>query len=120
MSADCIFCKIIKRELDADIVYEDEIAVAFKDINPAAPVHILVVPRKHIPTLLDIEKDDEALIGYMHSVANEVARAFKLDKKGYRVVINCGADAGQIVFHLHLHLLGGRPLLQTIAKGRGV
>ncbi|MGM0688455.1 MAG: histidine triad nucleotide-binding protein [Bacillota bacterium] len=120
MSADCIFCKIIKRELDADIVYEDETAVAFKDINPAAPVHILVVPRKHIPTLLDIEKEDEALIGYMHSVANEVARAFKLDKKGYRVVINCGADAGQIVFHLHLHLLGGRPLLQTIAKGRGV
>jgi len=120
MTADCIFCKIIKRELDADIVYEDETAVAFKDINPAAPVHILVVPRKHIPTLLDIEKEDEALIGYMHSVANEVARAFKLDKKGYRVVINCGADAGQIVFHLHLHLLGGRPLLQTIAKGRGV
>ncbi len=120
MSADCIFCKIINRELDADIVYEDEIAVAFKDINPAAPVHILVVPRKHIPTLLDIEKEDEALIGHMHSVANEVARAFKLDKKGFRVVINCGADAGQIVFHLHLHLLGGRPLLQTIAKGRGV
>jgi histidine triad (HIT) family protein len=120
MSADCIFCKIINRELDADIVYEDDQVVAFKDINPAAPVHILISPRKHIPTLMDIEKDDELLIGHLHTVANEVARAFKLDKKGYRVVINCGPDAGQIVFHLHLHLLGGRPLLQTIAKGRGV
>ncbi len=120
MSADCIFCKIIKRELDADIVYEDEYAVAFKDINPAAPVHILIVPREHIPTIMDVEKSNEKLIGHLHLVANEVARAFKLGKKGYRLVINCGADAGQIVFHLHLHLLGGRPLLQTIAKGRGV
>jgi histidine triad (HIT) family protein len=120
MSADCIFCKIINKELDADIVYEDDKVVAFKDINPAAPVHILIVPRKHIPTLLDLEKDDAALVGHLHLVANEVARAFKLAKKGYRLVINCGADAGQIVFHLHLHLLGGRPLLQTMAKGRGV
>ncbi len=120
MSADCIFCKIVNRELDAEIVYEDEHALAFKDINPAAPVHILVVPRKHIPTIMDFEEGDEALIGHLHTVVNEVARAFKLEKKGYRVVINCGADAGQIVFHLHLHLLGGRPLLQTIAKGRGV
>jgi len=120
MSDDCIFCKIINRELDADIVYEDDKVVAFKDINPAAPVHILVVPHKHIPTLLDFEEDDELLIGHMHSVANEVARAFKIDKKGFRIVINCGPDAGQIVFHLHLHLLGGRPLLQTMAKGRGV
>ncbi len=120
MSGDCIFCKIINRELDADIVYEDEHAVAFKDINPAAPVHILIVPRNHIPTIMDMGKNDQALIGHLHSVANEVARAFKLEKKGYRIVINCGSDAGQIVFHLHLHLLGGRPLLQTIAKGRGV
>jgi histidine triad (HIT) family protein len=120
MSTECIFCKIINRELDADIIYEDDIAVAFKDINPAAPVHILIVPRKHIPTLLDMDKEDEAMMGHLHSVANEVARAFKLDKKGFRTVINCGPDAGQIVFHLHLHLLGGRPLLQTIAKGRGV
>lgn len=120
MSEECVFCKIISRELDADIVYEDDRVVAFKDINPAAPVHILVVPRKHIPTLREMEEQDECLVGHMHTVANEVARAFKIDKKGYRVVINCGADAGQIVFHLHLHLLGGRPLLQSIAKGRGV
>lgn len=120
MSDDCIFCKIIERELDSDIVYEDDMVIAFKDINPAAPVHILVVPRKHIPSLQDMEKEDEPLVGRMHSVANEVAKSFKLDKKGYRVVINCGPDAGQLVYHLHLHLLGGRPLLQTIAKGRGV
>ncbi len=120
MSADCIFCKIIDRELDAEIVYEDDHAVAFKDINPAAPVHILIVPRKHIPTLLDLEKEDESLIGHLHTVANKVAGNLNLEKKGFRVVINCGADAGQIVFHLHLHLLGGRPLLQTMAKGRGV
>lgn len=119
MADDCVFCKIMKREINADIVYEDDAVVAFKDINPAAPVHILIVPRKHIPTLLDMEKDDEALMGHLHSVANEIARAFELDKKGYRTVINCGSDAGQIVFHLHLHLLGGRPLLQTIANGRG-
>ena len=120
MAADCIFCKIINKELDADIVYEDKDIIAFKDIYPAAPVHLLVVPRKHIPTLTDLSEDDATLIGQMHLVVTDLARAFKLDKKGFRVVINCGKDAGQAVFHLHLHLLGGRPLLQTIAKGRGV
>lgn len=120
MAADCIFCKIVNKEMDAEIVYEDKEIAAFKDIYPAAPVHLLVVPRKHIPTLADLEEKDATLMGRLHLVANDLARAFKLDKKGYRVVINCGKDAGQVVFHLHLHLLGGRPLLQTIAKGRGV
>jgi histidine triad (HIT) family protein len=120
MAVDCIFCKIANKEMDADIVYEDQEIIAFKDIYPAAPVHLLVVPRKHIPTLADLEEDDAALIGRLHLVVNDLARAFKLDQKGYRVVINCGKDAGQVVFHLHLHLLGGRPLLHTIAKGRGV
>ncbi|MEW5785936.1 MAG: histidine triad nucleotide-binding protein [Bacillota bacterium] len=120
MASDCIFCKIINKEMDADIVYEDKEIVAFKDIYPAAPVHLLVVPRKHIPTLTDLNEDDATLIGRLHLVINDLARAFKLDKKGFRVVINCGKDAGQAVFHLHLHLLGGRPLLQTIAKGRGI
>ena len=114
MAADCIFCKIINKEMDADIVYEDRDIVAFKDINPAAPVHLLVIPRRHIPTLMDLKQDDAALIGQMHLVANDLARTFELDKKGYRVVINCGKDAGQAVFHLHLHLLGGRPFLQTM------
>jgi histidine triad (HIT) family protein len=120
MAADCIFCKIVNKEMDAEIVYEDKEIVAFKDIYPAAPVHLLVVPRKHIPTLADLEENDAMLMGRLHLVVNDLARAFKLDKNGYRVVINCGKDAGQVVFHLHLHLLGGRPLLQTIAKGRGV
>ncbi len=120
MAADCIFCKIVNKEMDAEIVYEDKEIVAFKDIYPAAPVHLLVVPRKHIPTLADLDENDAMLMGRLHLVANDLARAFKLDKNGYRVVINCGKDAGQVVFHLHLHLLGGRPLLQTIAKGRGL
>lgn len=120
MSADCLFCKIVAKELEADIVYEDEQVVAFKDINPAAPVHILIVPRKHIPTLCDLEKSDAELIGHLHLVAVELARAFKLANTGFRVVINCGADGGQVVFHLHLHLLGGRPLSQNITRERGV
>lgn len=120
MAADCVFCKIINKEMDAEIVYEDKEVLAFKDIYPAAPVHLLVVPRKHIPTLADLKEEDACLIGRLHLVVNDLARAFKLDKKGYRVVINCGKDGGQVVYHLHIHLLGGKPLLQTIAKGRGV
>ena len=119
MAADCIFCKIIKKEIETEIVYEDQEIVAFKDINPAAPVHLLVIPRKHIPSLLDLEETDASLIGRLHLVANDLARAFGLDRRGYRVVINCGPDAGQAVFHLHLHLLGGRPMSQTFVEGMG-
>lgn len=114
MSADCIFCKIANKELSAEIVYEDDQVVAFKDANPAAPVHILIVPRKHIPTVLDLEKSDAPLMGHLHLVAGEVARALGLADKGCRLVINCGADGGQVVYHLHLHLLGGKPLVQTL------
>lgn len=119
MIDDCIFCKIINKELEADFVYEDSEVVAFKDIHPAAPVHLLIVPRKHIETLMDLQEDDASLMGRLHFVVNDLARAFKLDKKGFRVVINCGKDAGQLVYHLHLHLLGGRPLLRDIAIGQG-
>jgi histidine triad (HIT) family protein len=120
MTDDCLFCKIINRELEADFVYEDSEIVAFKDIHPAAPVHLLVVPRKHIATYMDLQEDDEVLMGRLHYVVNDLARAFKLDKKGFRVVINCGKAAGQMVYHLHLHLLGGMLLKPDIAKGRGV
>lgn len=118
--SDCLFCRIINKEAKADVVYEDNEVVVFKDIYPAAPVHLLVVPRKHINSLIDMDEDDAPLIGKLHLVANDLARAFKLDKKGFRIVINCGQDAGQAIFHLHLHLLGGKPLSHSMAEGRGL
>ncbi|NLA04165.1 MAG: histidine triad nucleotide-binding protein [Firmicutes bacterium] len=120
MTADCIFCRIINKESDAEIVYEDEDIVAFKDVYPAAPVHLLIVPRRHIPTLVDLKEEDTLLVGRLVGVANDLARSFDLDKSGYRLVINCGREGGQVVYHLHLHLLGGKALSPAIARGRGV
>ncbi len=116
MPGGCVFCKIANRELSAEIVYEDEEIMAFKDISPAAPVHLLVIPRKHIPTLLDLNESDTELVGRLHLVAADLARAFNVDNQGFRVIFNCGPDAGQAVYHLHLHLLGGRPMTDLIAK----
>ena len=104
-----LFQKIADREIPADLVYEDEQCIAFRDINPQAPTHILIVPRKPIPTLNDITEDDKPLVGHLFSVARELAAREGLDS-GYRTVFNCGEDAGQTVFHIHLHLLGGRTL----------
>ncbi len=109
MDKNCIFCKIINKEMKAEFVYEDEDIVAIKDINPQAPVHILIIPKKHISTLNDITEEDDILIGKMHRVAKELAESFNISKDGYRVVFNCGPLAGQSVYHIHLHLLGGRP-----------
>ena len=109
MSAEgCLFCKIIARELSADLVHEDERAVAFRDINPQAPVHILVVPRKHVVSLAELADGDKELAGHLLSVARKLASDEQLHKSGYRVVLNTGANAGQTVQHLHAHLLGGR------------
>src|SRR5271155_5064128 len=105
-----LFEKIIAGELPADIVYRDSRVVAFLDIRPAAPVHLLIVPLKPIPTTDDIEDDDESLIGHMVIVARDLARQRGIEKSGYRLIINCNPDSGQEVYHLHLHLLGGRPL----------
>ena len=105
----CLFCKIIKGEIPSNKVYEDEEILAFKDINPIAPVHILVIPKKHISCAKDIKQEDEALIGRMFSVINQIAKELKLDN-GYRIINNCGEDGGQEVMHLHFHLLGGRKL----------
>ncbi len=91
-----------------DLVYEDDKALAFRDINPQAPVHILIIPKKHIARVLDIDKGDASLIGHLYLVARDVARKEKIDERGFRIVANCNSDAGQAVFHLHLHLLGGR------------
>lgn len=105
---DCIFCKIASKEIPASIVYEDEQVVAFKDVNPAAPVHVLLIPRKHIPTMFDLTEEDANLVGHIHLVASRIAQQLGLGEKGFRLVGNCKEDAGQTVFHLHFHLLGGR------------
>ncbi len=105
---ECIFCKIVAGDLPADVVYETDEVIAFRDLNPIAPVHCLIIPRKHITSSVDIKKDDAALIGAMHLAANEIAAQEGIDKTGFRTVMNCGLDGGQSVFHIHLHLIGGR------------
>ncbi|HKJ17150.1 MAG TPA: histidine triad nucleotide-binding protein [Xanthomonadales bacterium] len=109
MSED-LFLKIIEREIPADIVFEDDDVLAFRDISPQAPLHVLVIPKKHIRTLNDVEDEDEALLGKLINVARKIARDHGVDQEGFRVVMNCNEGAGQTVFHIHLHLLGGRPL----------
>ncbi|MCM0594190.1 MAG: histidine triad nucleotide-binding protein [Gloeotrichia echinulata DEX184] len=108
-TTETIFSKIIRREIPADIVYEDDLALAFKDVNPQAPVHILVIPKQPIAKLADAEPQDHALLGHLLLTVKRVAEQAGLEN-GYRVVINTGADGGQTVYHLHLHILGGRPL----------
>lgn len=107
---DCVFCKIADRKLPSKILYEDDISLAFEDINPQAPVHVLVIPKKHIATLLDLKEEDKGLIGHLFLIANRIAVEKGIARKGFRVVINCNKEAGQTVFHIHLHLLGGRPM----------
>ena len=104
----CLFCKIIKREIPAEVVFEDDNVVAFKDVRPVAPVHVLVCPRKHIPTLNDIDQEDSLLIGQMFQAAKKIAEQSGVQKDGWRTVFNVNAGAGQTVFHIHLHVLGGR------------
>ncbi|HVF49013.1 MAG TPA: histidine triad nucleotide-binding protein [Pyrinomonadaceae bacterium] len=106
----CIFCKIVGGEIPADVVYKDERAVAFRDINPQAPVHILIIPREHLESLDDAAQSDEAPLGHLLRVAARVANEQGLSESGYRTVINTGTGAGQSVFHLHLHVIGGRTL----------
>ena len=106
----CLFCRIANRELPAKMTYEDDRVVAFHDINPQAPVHVLICPRKHIPTLNGVTADDAALVAHMFDVARKIAEQFGVAQKGYRTVFNVNADAGQTVFHLHLHVIGGRKL----------
>ncbi len=107
---DCIFCKIIAGEIPTDIVYQDEEVIAFRDINPLAPTHLLIIPKKHIPSLTDISEAELPLIGHMVNIANQLAKKEGIAEKGYRLAINCGEQGGQLVPHLHMHLLGGRKL----------
>lgn len=107
---DCLFCKIISGEMKASFVYQDEHLVVVNDVNPQAPLHVLVVPRKHIATLNDLENSDDELVGEMIRRAGEIARERGYGDRGYRTVFNCNREAGQSVWHIHLHLLAGRPL----------
>ncbi|OHE57389.1 MAG: histidine triad nucleotide-binding protein [Thermodesulfovibrio sp. RBG_19FT_COMBO_42_12] len=104
----CIFCEIIEKRRSAKIIYEDELSLAFDDINPQAPVHTLVIPKKHISTNLDLKGEDNALIGHLFQVANSIARDKGIAERGFRLIMNCNREAGQTIFHLHLHILGGR------------
>jgi histidine triad (HIT) family protein len=107
---DCLFCKIANKEIDAKLVYEDERAVAFKDIHPQAPLHVLVIPKTHVGSINDVRSEHEADMGHLFAVAAEVARQEGLQSRGYRTVMNCGPDAGQSVHHVHLHVVGGKAL----------
>lgn len=108
MKPECLFCRILSGEIEADKVYEDEFLAAFRDVSPQAPVHVLIVPREHIPGVPEIGPGERDLVGRMIETAGRLAGELGIEKQGYRLVINSGPAAGQAVFHLHLHLLGGR------------
>ena len=105
---DCVFCKIVNKEIPAKVIYEDEEVLAFYDINPQAPIHLLMVPKKHIASIMEIDEDNAKILKRIAKVAQELARQNNIDKKGFRLVVNTGEEGGQTVNHLHFHLLGGR------------
>ncbi len=105
---DCLFCKIINKKISSKIVYEDERVLAFEDVNPQAPIHTLIVPKKHISTVLEANTEDNELIGYLFQIANKIATDRGIAQRGFRLVMNCNRESGQTVFHIHLHLLAGR------------
>ncbi|HIC87680.1 MAG TPA: histidine triad nucleotide-binding protein [Aquificae bacterium] len=106
----CIFCKIINKELPSEIVYEDDKVIAFKDINPQAPIHILICPKKHIETINDLKEEDKDIIGHIFLVAKKIAKDLNVDKRGYRIIVNCNKEGGQEIYHIHFHFLAGKPL----------
>jgi len=106
----CIFCKIIRKEIPSQVVYEDDRVLAFKDINPIAPVHILIIPKVHLENVLDINESNADLIGHIHLIANGLAHEAGIAEAGFRLVTNCNEEGGQVVFHLHYHLIGGKEL----------
>jgi histidine triad (HIT) family protein len=108
--SDCLFCKFVRKEIPTRIVFEDDACFAFEDINPKAPVHVLIIPKKHIGSLNEMASEEDGGFGHLAHVAGQIAREKQVHQSGYRVVVNTGPDAGQSVFHIHLHLLGGRPM----------
>lgn len=119
MSDDTLFARIVRGEIPADIVHQDDLVTAFRDIHPQAPVHVLIVPNHVIPTADDVTEADEAVVGRMVRVAAKIARREGIAEDGYRLLINCRAHGGQEVFHLHLHLVGGRPLGPMLSRSGG-
>ena len=111
---ECVFCQIAAGKLPSDIVYQDEEVIAFRDINPQAPTHVLIIPRKHIASLAKLAEGEASLMGHMVKIANQLAKREGVAQSGYRLVVNCGQEGGQLVPHLHLHLLGGRQLSGTM------
>ena len=111
---DCVFCKIVAGEIPSDILYQDDEVIAFRDINPQAPVHLLIIPKAHIASLTELTEPQSPLMGRMVSVANQLAEKEGVSESGYRLVVNCGEQGGQLVPHLHMHLLGGRELSGTL------
>lgn len=107
---DCIFCKIINKQIPSTIVYEDEEILAFKDIHPVAPVHILVIPKKHIKSIMGLNQEDEKVVGKIYSVIQQIAKEQNIADDGFRVIVNCGENGGQEVGHIHFHLIGGKNL----------
>ncbi len=117
MPQETIFSRIIRREVPADILYQDDLVTAFRDISPRAPTHVLIVPNELIPTVDDVQREHEAALGRMFTAAAKIAAQEGLEK-GYRLIVNCNEHGGQEVYHLHMHLLGGRPLGRMVAEGR--
>ena len=115
MAEETIFSKIIRKEIPADIVYQDDLVTAFRDINPRAPTHILIIPNNLIPTVDDVTSEDEQVLGRLFTTASKIARAEGIAEDGYRLIVNCRQHGGQEVYHLHMHLLGGRPLGRMVA-----
>ena len=114
MDDNCIFCKIIKGEIPSEKIYEDEFVYAFKDINPEAKVHVLIVPKKHIPSLKEVSEDDKEYIWKIHEAMNKIAKIQGVEESGFRIIVNCGKDAGQTVMHTHYHFLAGEKFGEKI------
>jgi len=110
MESDCLFCKIVAREVPGTIIYEDNDILAFNDINPQAPVHILIIPKTHYSTVNDFQEIDTEIIGKLMLVSTQLAKKYKIEENGYRLLVNCNKDGGQAVYHVHFHLLGGRQM----------
>ena len=108
--SDCLFCKMVSGEIQPDVVYEDDDVLAFRDVNPQAPTHVLVIPKTHIATTNDLDVDNVAVVGKLYLAAKQIAEEEGIAEPGYRMVMNCNPGAGQSVYHIHLHLLGGRPM----------